>query len=112
MPNSCESNNALPSERRSSSHILYNCIIISLSLLNASLPAPLTKQSTPVPVMERFLFKYHQRVGYASRGRVEISFLKWGRRTKKFEKPCTRSAELLYYKKNRFRPIQAFSISM
>ena len=50
---------ASPSERRSSSRILYNFWIIRLSLLNASLPAPLSKQNTPVPVIGRLLFKYH-----------------------------------------------------
>ena len=32
--------NALLSERRLSSRIFYNCLVIRLSLLNASLPAP------------------------------------------------------------------------
>ena len=81
--------NASPSERRWSSRILYNCLIIRSSLLYTSLPAPLSKQSTPVPVMGRLLLKYHQRVGYPSRGRVEISYITWGRKAKKFEKPCT-----------------------
>ena len=50
--------NASPSERLSS-RILYNCLIIRLSLLNASLPAPLLNQSTPVAVMGHLLLKYH-----------------------------------------------------
>ena len=81
--------NASPIKRRLSLSI-YNCLIMRLSLRNASLPATLSKQSTPVPVMGRLLLKYHQRVGYSSSGRVEISLLKWGRRTTKFEKPWTK----------------------
>ena len=33
----------------------------------------------------RLLFEHHLRVGNLSRGRVDISYLKWNRRAKKFE---------------------------
>ena len=51
--------NASPFTGRPRSRILYNCLMLRLSLRNDSLPAPLSKQSTPVPVMGRLLFKYH-----------------------------------------------------
>ena len=51
--------NASPSEKRSSARVLYNCLIIKLSLLNASLPAPFSKKSTPVLVKGRLLLKYY-----------------------------------------------------
>jgi len=35
------------------------------------------------------IYTYHQQLGYPSRGRIEKSFQKWGRRTKKFEKPLS-----------------------
>ena len=40
-------------------YILYNYLTRRLSLRNASLPATLSKQSTPVPVMGRLLLKCH-----------------------------------------------------
>ena len=55
--------NALPFERRLSSRNLYNCLVIRLSVLNASLPSPPLKTKLfpymPVPVMGRLLLKYH-----------------------------------------------------
>ena len=54
--------NALPSKRRLSSRIFYDCLVIRLSLLSASLPAPLKTKLFPymlVPVMGHLLLKYH-----------------------------------------------------